>query len=425
MLDNEALALEAHLGAELHRRSSELTRAWLDRLLQRLEVHPKRIFPSETLLNHIPEILKAISDYLCSNGDAVAAGAVREELAQLARLRREQGYDVDELLAEFDILGEILYGALKEEARDFGRKVPAEYAIEVAERLFRALMAITTITASTFREEGFRDRRDRARLLGGFGRDLAHELRNRLAAADASLQVLAHDLRGTREPRESSAAVERSERALKALGVALHRIKGVADDVHALAIAQSSEESAQGRRLALRTLLEGTVEELAGLAEEKGVRLEIQDVVPEVQVDATRVELVLINLLGNAIKYSDDQKADRWVRISIQRQEPAHWRIGVADNGVGIPESMQPLVFEQFVRAHPEVADGTGLGLAIARAAIDQLHGEIWLQSEPGAGSTFYFTVVDPPAAREPSPPATAGDPAGPAAADIAGPGGR
>ncbi len=273
-------------------------------------------------------------------------------------------------------------------------------------------MDITGITASTFREEGFRDRRDHARLLGGFGRDLAHQLRNRLAAADASLQVLAHDLRGSRDAGDSDHAGDhplrplRTERALKALAAALQRIKGVADDLHALAIAQGSEESAQGRRLALRTLLEETVEELAGLAEEKGVRLEIQEVIPDVQVDATRVELVLINLLGNAIKYSDDGKADRWVRITVQRQEPAHWRIGVADNGVGIPENMQPLVFEQFVRAHPEVADGTGLGLAIARAAIDQLHGEIWLQSEPGAGSTFYFTVVDPPAASDPHPPA-------------------
>ncbi|HXO42760.1 MAG TPA: sensor histidine kinase [Thermoanaerobaculia bacterium] len=418
MLDSEVMALETYLGAELHRRSSELTRAWLDRLLQRLEVQPRRIFPSDTLLNHIPEILKAVSEYLCSSGDMVAARLVREELARLARLRREQGYDVDELLAEFEILGEILYGALKEEARSFGGQVPAEYAIEVAERLYRALMDITSITASTFREEGFRDRRDRARLLGGFGRDLAHELRNRLAAADASLQVLAHDLRGSHDPGNAGTAGTsgapsrasepslRTERALKALGAALHRIKGVADDIHALAIAQGSEESAQGRRLALRTLLDETVEELAGLAEEKGVRLEIQEIIPEVQVDATRVELVLINLLGNAIKYSDDSKADRWVRITVQRHEPAHWRIVVADNGVGIPESMQPLVFEQFVRAHPEVADGTGLGLAIARAAIDQLHGEIWLESEPGAGSTFYFTVVDPPAASEPAPPA-------------------
>jgi signal transduction histidine kinase len=412
MPDNEALALEAHLGAELHRRSSELTRAWLDRLLQRLEIQPRRIFPSDTLLNHIPEILKGVSDYLCSNGDMVSANLVRHELAQLARLRREQGYDVDELLAEFEILGELLYGALREEAGAFERKVPAEYAIEVAERLYRALMVITTITASTFREEGFRDRRERAHLLGSFGRDLAHELRNRLAAAEASLQILAHDLGearaesgaaapapGSGQTDDEGRAGQRAQRALKALGSALQRIKGVADDVHALAIAQGSEESAQGRRLALRTLLEETVEELSGLAEEQGVRLEVQEVIPDVQVDAARVELVLINLLGNAIKYSDESKADRWVRISVQRQEPAHWRIGVADNGVGIPAELQGLVFEQFVRAHHEVADGTGLGLAIARAAIDQLRGEIWLESEPGVGSTFYFTVLDPPAA--------------------------
>jgi signal transduction histidine kinase len=392
MIDNDAVALDAHLGAELHRRSSELTRAWLDRLLQRLDLEPRRVFPSETLLNHIPEVLKAISDYLCSGGDMDAERLVREELAKLARLRREQGYDIDELLAEFEILGEILYAALKEEANAFNRKVPAEYAIEVAERLYRALTVITTITASTFREEGFRDRRARARLLGTFGRDLAHELRNRLAAADASLHVLAHDL---------NAAGERSQRALKALTGALHRIKGVADDVHALAIAQSSEESAQGRRLALSKLLDETVDELAGLAEEKGVRLVIEGPIPDLQVDATRVELVLINLLGNAIKYSDEGKGDRWVRLSVERQEPAHWRISVADNGVGIPAGMQGLVFEQFVRAHPEIADGTGLGLAIARAAIDQLRGEIWLESDPGAGSTFHFTVVDPSAARE------------------------
>lgn len=392
MLDNEALALDAHLGAELHRRSTELTRVWLDRLLQRLDLQPRRVFPSETLLNHIPEVLKAISDYLCTSGSMGAERQVREELGRLARLRREQGYDVDELLAEFEILGEILYDALKEEAGAFRRKVPAEYAIEVAERLYRALMTITTITASTFREEGFRDRRDRARLLGGFGRDLAHELRNRLAAADASLQVLAHDL------QLAATAGERSQRALKALHSALRRIKGVADDVHALAIAQGSEESAQGRRLGLRTLLAEAVEELAGLAEARGVRIEVQEPIPDVQVDATRVELVLINLLGNAIKYSDEGKADRWARISVERQEPAHWRVCIADNGVGIPEGMQGLVFEQFVRAHPEIADGTGLGLAIARAAIDQVRGEIGLESEPGAGSTFYFTVVDPPA---------------------------
>jgi signal transduction histidine kinase len=388
MKPKDILALEAHLGTELHRRSAELTRLWLDRLTQRLDVHPRRIFPSETLLNHIPDVLKAISDYLCSGGDLGAEHVVRTECELLARLRRDQGYDIDEILAEFEILGEILYNALREEAQSFGREVPADYAIEVAERLYRALMVITSITATTFREEGFRDRRERARLLGSFGRELSHELRNRLGTADAALHLLSQD----------GIDPERRQRTLQILRNTLRRIQGVADDVQALAIAQGSEETAQGRRLSLRALIEETLTELRGMAEERGVRLEAQDTVPDVQVDATRVELVLVNLLGNAIKYSDPAKQDCWVRISVQRGDDRNWCIMVTDNGLGIPEDMRTLVFEQFVRAHPEVKDGTGLGLAIAREAVEQMSGRIWLDSTEGTGTTFYFTVIDPPA---------------------------
>ncbi|HSS75588.1 MAG TPA: RsbRD N-terminal domain-containing protein, partial [Thermoanaerobaculia bacterium] len=153
--NENVLALEAHLGTELHRRSTELTRAWLDRLIARLDVQPRRIFPSDALLNHIPDVLRAVSDYLCSDSEMDQEELLRNEFGKLARLRREQGYDIDEILAEFEILGEILYDALREEARKFGRKVPPDYAIEVAERLYRSLTSITAITATTFREEGF------------------------------------------------------------------------------------------------------------------------------------------------------------------------------------------------------------------------------------------------------------------------------
>jgi signal transduction histidine kinase len=387
----DVLALEAHLGIELHRRSTELTRAWLDRLIARLDVHPRRIFPTDALLNHIPEVLRAISDYLCSDGALEHEEMLREEFEKLARLRREQGYDIDEILAEFEILGEILYNALREEARRFGRKVPPDYAIEVAERLYRSLTSITAITATTFREEGFRDRRERARLLGGFGRDLAHELRNRLSTAEAAIHLLGSD----------SVDPATRDRTLRTLRNTLQRIRGVADDVHSLAIAQGSEEGAQGRRLSLRLLLDEAVDELRGIANDKEVRIEVREPIPDVQVDAIRVELALINLVGNAVKYSDPDEEDRWVRIAVQRDEEGFWRISVSDNGMGIPDDMQDRVFEQFVRAHPGIADGTGLGLAIAREAVEQMGGKIWLESEPGVGTTFHFTVVDPPAARE------------------------
>lgn len=77
MNQNEVWALEAHLGGELHRLSAELTRLWLDRLTARLDVHPRRIFPSDTLLNDMPEVLRAVSDYLCSGGDIGAEQFVR------------------------------------------------------------------------------------------------------------------------------------------------------------------------------------------------------------------------------------------------------------------------------------------------------------------------------------------------------------
>jgi signal transduction histidine kinase len=391
MTVNDPKSLEAFLGAELHRRSSELTRVWLDRLQARLDVHPRRVFPSETLLNHIPEVLQSVSDYLLSGASAEGEELVHRELGRLARLRREQGYDVDELLAEFEILGEILFDALTEEAEGYGDKVAPAYAIEVAERLYRALMGITRVTAATFREEGFRDRRERARLLGNFGRDLSHELRNRLGTAHSALFLLV----------EPGVAPKTRQKAVAALSNSLERIKGVADDVRALAIAQGSEETAQGRRLSLRSLLHETLVEVGGMAEEREVRVESQEPIPDVQVDATRVELALINLITNAIKYSDPQKPERWVRISARHAGEGYWQISIADNGVGIPAEMRELVFDQFVRAHPAIADGTGLGLAIAREAVAQIGGRIWLESETGSGTTFHFTVVDPPSARE------------------------
>jgi signal transduction histidine kinase len=386
---NEARALEMYLGTGLYSRSTELTRLWLDRLRPRLEVHPNRIFPSEALLNHIPDVLKRISEYLISGGGVLAENAVREELAKLARLRREQGYDIDEILDEFEILGSILYGALREEAQDYGGSIAPEHAIEVAERLYRALMAVTYVTATTFREEGFKDRRERARLLGSFGRTLAHEMRNSLGAGTAALEMMTTD-----EVPDGVRA-----RAAIILKNTLRRLEGLAEDVLALAIAQGSEESAQGRRLELSKLVAEAVVGLEALARERQVEILLPEPLPDVQVDATRTELVLLNLLGNAIKYCRPV-GERWVRIGATH-EGGYWRIDVQDNGLGIPEGMQRRVFDEFVRAHPEVQEGTGLGLSIAREAVEQMGGRIWLESEPEVGTTVSFTVVDPPHAHE------------------------
>jgi signal transduction histidine kinase len=124
--------------------------------------------------------------------------------------------------------------------------------------------------------------------------------------------------------------------------------------------------------------------------------MDVVQPLPTIDVDTTRVGIALVNLVSNAIKYSDPEKPERWVRVSVERAEPkeAHlWKVTVSDNGLGIPNAFQPQVFERHFRAHPDAAEGTGLGLAITRQVIEQGGGRLWFESEEGKGSAFHFTI--------------------------------
>jgi signal transduction histidine kinase len=113
------------------------------------------------------------------------------------------------------------------------------------------------------------------------------------------------------------------------------------------------------------------------------------------------VELVLLNLVSNAIKYSDSSKADCVVEIgSAQSDEhdEAFCAIYVQDNGIGIPDGHREAIFDRFFRAHPHLdADlgitGTGLGLAIVAECIQALGGTIRCESTVGEGTTFLICL--------------------------------
>jgi signal transduction histidine kinase len=116
--------------------------------------------------------------------------------------------------------------------------------------------------------------------------------------------------------------------------------------------------------------------------------------IPPVEVDASRVEIILGNLLRNAASYADPAHPVRWVRVRFSWQEDAAlWWMEVSDNGLGIPTEHHGRIFERFFRAHPERAEGTGLGLAIVQDAVRQLGGRIELESEPGVGTTFRIAL--------------------------------
>jgi signal transduction histidine kinase len=115
---------------------------------------------------------------------------------------------------------------------------------------------------------------------------------------------------------------------------------------------------------------------------------------PGIFIFSNRVALlqVLHNLAGNALRYSRKEEPPR---INISAEEWGdNWRIRVADNGIGMEEENFEKIFIIFQRLHSRTEyEGTGMGLAIVKRIVEKLNGKVWVESTPGAGSTFYFTI--------------------------------
>jgi CheY-like chemotaxis protein len=138
---------------------------------------------------------------------------------------------------------------------------------------------------------------------------------------------------------------------------------------------------------------------LAPHAAEKGLTLGYL-VAPEVPVtvagDPTRVRQVLLNLLGNALKFTDEGEVAVIVEVAERQGDTLVFRFQVHDSGIGIDAAEQDMIFHPFFQADESTTrrfGGTGLGLAICRSLAGLMGGEIGLESEPGRGSMFWFTV--------------------------------
>lgn len=141
--------------------------------------------------------------------------------------------------------------------------------------------------------------------------------------------------------------------------------------------------------------LDELVGEIVGLyretIQEKHARVVYKNL-PVLEVARTPMSQIFQNLISNALKY---QKALEPARIHISAKEtPTHWRFSVSDNGIGIDPEYFDRIFIIFQRLHNrDEYSGTGMGLAITKKIVESLGGKIWVESQEGKGSTFYFTI--------------------------------
>jgi signal transduction histidine kinase len=163
-----------------------------------------------------------------------------------------------------------------------------------------------------------------------------------------------------------------------------------------------SRVATHGREFELSATAEAVasaVRSLHAAIDEADAQIEITGDLPVVSADATQIVQVFQNLIGNAIKFRGEARPH--VRISA-RHEGQEWVFTVHDNGIGIEERFFERVFRMFQRLHARGDyDGSGIGLAIVKKAVERHHGRVWVESEPGHGAAFHFTLpaVDPAAA--------------------------
>lgn len=191
-------------------------------------------------------------------------------------------------------------------------------------------------------------------------------------------------------------------------------------DILDLAKIESRKLTLDREPFALRQTLHDTVETLRIRATDKSLALELEvlDEVPDALIgDAMRLRQILINLIGNAIKFTD--RGEVRLRVEIASEPPGEvcLHFAVIDTGIGIPRDKQEVVFEAFAQADGSAArryGGTGLGLSISTRLVELMGGDIWVESEAGAGSAFRFTAIFGLSPTIAAPPGPRQAPAGP-----------
>ena len=306
------------------------------------------------------------------------------EIAQNARLLENRGLTVT-VIASFVmlILGYILAGIL---VRPFMR---VTHAIEdVTDGYQDEAISVPDYTETMQITTAFNQMLSRVRAMDSSRQDFVSNVSHELKTPLTSMKVLADSLNG-----QDNVPVELYKEFMQDITQEIDRMNLMIQDLLTMVRLDKKAAVLNIEKTDVAWIIEAILKRLRPIADKRNITLTFEKVVHVVaEVDASKLELALSNLIENAVKYNVD---NGWVRVNLDADRK-YFYVVISDSGVGIPEEEQEHIYERFYRgdkSHSTEIEGTGLGLAITKSVIVLLRGVIKVNSRPGEGSTFQVRI--------------------------------
>ena len=380
-----------------------LSSQWLARLTDLLPLDSNHVFPSDQILDHIPLLIESIARYIqAPEHEEIAANTeVIEKARELGMLRHAQQASVHQILREFEILGEILEGFVVDEAMRLDLSPSPSECFDTVRRITRATRTLLRTTVDTFIAEYTAAIHERNERLRAFNRLASHELRTPLGTLMFAAAAI--------DQPSVRSNPERMARVTEALRSNTQRLGRLVENLQRIVRLSESPDGPNVQEVEVGLLAADVRSQIEDMAAARGVAIEIAEGLPSLVIDPARLELILINLMSNAIKYCDPAKPRPFVQITCAEGEcpDGHVRLLVRDNGLGVPDELKEDIFQRFTRAHAHLDEthgvsGAGLGLSIVAECVAEVGGQIRCESTPGEGTVFDLVLPlapPPPAA--------------------------
>lgn len=361
------------LAALIRRERDTLLAEWRHEVRQLSVAHNLDV---PTLNDHVPDLLEELACELevCSDGSMIEGLKENPITHGLDRLRL--GFDVEEVVAEYNALRGIIQDLI--ERHDLRLRGAVNRTIN---RVIDVSIGLAVKTYAAQKALEIQQRREEHLAF------VAHDLRSPLSAIAMAAKLLEDTVPDVTKDERGAMLLETMHRNVRRLNSLV--VKVVQEEAN---LKTQVNERVERREVKLRALVEVLVSDLSPLA--TASNLSLIDRVPEeltAFADANMLTLIFQNLISNAIDYTPNGEVIVGARKSKESASVECW---VSDNGAGIPADRLDKVFDKL-ETDPDKKSGMGLGLAIVKQFVEAHGGEVSVESEPGHGSTFRFTIPD------------------------------